>query len=799
MTAWKRLPLWLILPLALTASPAAGAESMRVLMVHSFGSTAPPFTTHSTAFETTLTRELGKRVDLDEVSLDMARYAQPDMEEPFAQFLGKRLEKWQPDLVVPIGSPAGRFVAKYRGRLFPQTPVIYTGMDRRTLPSGALDNATFVGEDFKLAGLVEDILELKPDTTNIVVILGASPLERYWTTVFRQSFAPFTDRVTFTWVNDLTFDQMLELAANLPPRSFLLLGLLLRDAAGVTHNEDEALQRLRAVSNAPINGLYQHQLGLGIVGGRLYQAELQGEESARIAIRILRGEPATSFPPLTIGAQGPRYDWRQLQRWNIDQRRLPPGSTVLFRRDSPWVLYRHYIIAGATLLVMQAALIIGLLVNRTQRHRAQRALAERLRFETLFSELSATRLSHRTSEIGRELERMLRRVGEELNFDRAILSEWTEGKRRAHATYAWTRSGVIAAPGTFEAESYPWIAARLARGEPVHLPHVDSLPAEASIDLRSFQRAGVRSLVAVPLIVQGTIVGALGFSSLRGERVWPAELLPRLQLLADVFANVLAHQRADSAVRHSNELRQQAEDEAQRKREELAHALRVTTIAELTASLAHEVTQPLTAVIMNARAGHRSLAPESDGELREILEDICRDATRAGDVVQRLRALLRKGEPERKLLDINQLVTGVTTLIRHDLERAQVSLRLALGEALPHVPGDPVQLQQVILNLLLNACDAMSVVQSGLRTLDVATDHDGQGLVIVTVRDSGVGVSEWELTGIFEPFVTTKPQGLGMGLAISRSIVEAHKGRIWATRNDGHGLTVHIELPISAT
>jgi signal transduction histidine kinase len=168
-------------------------------------------------------------------------------------------------------------------------------------------------------------------------------------------------------------------------------------------------------------------------------------------------------------------------------------------------------------------------------------------------------------------------------------------------------------------------------------------------------------------------------------------------------------------------------------------------------------------------------------------------------VVQRLRALLRKGEPERKLLDINQLVTGVTTLIRHDLERAQVSLRLALGEALPHVPGDPVQLQQVILNLLLNACDAMSVVQSGLRTLDVATDHDGQGLVIVTVRDSGVGVSESELTGIFEPFVTTKPQGLGMGLAISRSIVEAHKGRIWATRNDDHGLTVHIELPISAT
>src|SRR5688500_4694743 len=156
--------LLLSLLLTVTAGSALAAEAQRVLIVHSFGSTAPPFTTHSTAFETTLTREMGSHVDLDEVSLDMARYAQPDLELPFVELLRRRLEKWTPDLVVPIGSPAGRFVNKYRDRLFPRTPIIYTGMDRRTLPPGVLKNATFVGEDFKLAGLVEDILELKPDT-----------------------------------------------------------------------------------------------------------------------------------------------------------------------------------------------------------------------------------------------------------------------------------------------------------------------------------------------------------------------------------------------------------------------------------------------------------------------------------------------------------------------------------------------------------------------------------------------------------------------------------------------------------
>ena len=277
----RTLPV-LLCPLFLAAATtgARGAEGerpRRVLMVHSFGSSAPPFTTHSTAFESTIKRELGTAVDLDEVSLDMARYAQPDMEEAFAEFLVKRMSEWQPDLVVPIGSPAGKFVAKFRDKLFPQTPVIYTGMDRRTLPADAFaKNATFVGENFDLKGLVEDMLQLDPETNNVVVILGATPLERYWTAAFQEAFEPFTGRVKFTWVNDLSFDQMLDLVSKLPPHSFVLLGLLMRDASGVTYNEDDALARLHAVSRAPINGMFQHQVGLGIVGGRLYQGELEG-------------------------------------------------------------------------------------------------------------------------------------------------------------------------------------------------------------------------------------------------------------------------------------------------------------------------------------------------------------------------------------------------------------------------------------------------------------------------------------------------------------------------------------------
>ena len=284
------------------------------------------------------------------------------MEEAFTEFLGKRMSEWQPDLVVPIGSPAGKFVAKFRDKLFPHVPVIYSGMDRRTLPADAFaKNATFVGENFDLQGHVADMLQLDPETNQVVVILGATSLERYWTAAFQEAFEPFSGRVKFTWVNDLSFDQMLDLVAKLPPHSFVLLGLFMRDASGVTYNEDDALVRLHAVSQAPISGLYQHQMGLGIVGGRLYQGELEGVESARVAARILRGEQASSFAPMFIGTRPPTYDWRELMRWGISESRLPPGSVVMFRQATVWERYRWQMVWTVALIATQAVLISALL------------------------------------------------------------------------------------------------------------------------------------------------------------------------------------------------------------------------------------------------------------------------------------------------------------------------------------------------------------------------------------------------------------------------------------------------------
>ncbi len=190
--------------------------------------------------------------------------------------------------------------------------------------------------------------------------------------------------MNFIWLNDLSFDQMLDRTSKLPPNSWIFLILLLRDATGVSHNADEALQRMHAVANAPINSIFLHQLGLGIVGGRLYQAEREGVEAARLAARILDGEAASSLPPMIVGPVAPRYDWRELRRWNINEKLLPPDSTILFRSPTVWERYQRWIIAGISVFVLQALLIFGLLANLIKRRRAEGSLAEsEARFERM--------------------------------------------------------------------------------------------------------------------------------------------------------------------------------------------------------------------------------------------------------------------------------------------------------------------------------------------------------------------------------------------------------------------------------
>ena len=246
--------------------------------------------------------------------------------------------------------------------------------------------------------------------------------------------------------------------------------------------------------------------------------------------------------------------------------------------------------------------------------------------------------------------------------------------------------------------------------------------------------------------------------------------------------------------------RKRAEAETAVQRGQLAHAQRVTAVGELTTTLAHEINQPLGAIVSNAEAARRlvDLAEPKRTDLLETLGDIIDDGQRASEVIRRLRAMLRTGAAEQKPCDVNLVIVEVIKFLEVDLARAGISTDLRLREGLPLVRGDIIQLQQVILNLALNAEDAMANGAGEPKRLTVETTERGPGTVEVCVRDTGVGVKEGDLEGIFKPFVTTKTSGLGIGLSISRSIVEAHRGTIRAERNPDRGLSVRVELPCVA-
>jgi two-component system sensor kinase FixL len=246
--------------------------------------------------------------------------------------------------------------------------------------------------------------------------------------------------------------------------------------------------------------------------------------------------------------------------------------------------------------------------------------------------------------------------------------------------------------------------------------------------------------------------------------------------------------------------RKQAELDAARQRNELAHLSRVTMLGELSGSIAHELNLPLSAILSNAQAAQRMLANDGTDlvEVREILDDIVSEDKRAGEVIRRLRLWLKKGEVQKRCLRINQVVQDVLKLMRSDLINQRVTVDTRLTRNLSTVTGDPVQLQQVLLNLVANACDAMIGCRTPERRLLIRTEIEtSSAAVIVSVRDRGSSIPEEKLEQLFEPFFTTKTKGMGLGLSVCRTIITAHRGKLWATNNPDRGATFHFSLPIS--
>jgi two-component system sensor kinase FixL len=248
--------------------------------------------------------------------------------------------------------------------------------------------------------------------------------------------------------------------------------------------------------------------------------------------------------------------------------------------------------------------------------------------------------------------------------------------------------------------------------------------------------------------------------------------------------------------------RKRREDEVHEEQQRLTHLARVAVVGEISGGLAHELNQPLTSILSNAQAAQQVLAlargnEVNVAELREILDDIVAEDKRASALIERLRSLLRREEPTLQGLSLGSLLKDCVCLVRSRLTADHVQVKVSIADDLPYVLGDSIQLQQVVLNLLLNACDALADAPPEDRCIVVEAHHEENGhFVHVSVSDRGPGIEADGLERVFDAFFTTKPTGLGLGLAICRQIVAAHGGRLWATPNEGHGAVFHLTFPV---
>jgi signal transduction histidine kinase len=870
----------------------------------------------SPAFLRTIRSDPSIHVDVYEEHIDFFRFESPTYMEVMLEVLRTKYADVGIDAIVPSWEPSLQLALLARERIFPGVPIIFGPLEARNaanLPK--LPDATGAVGHLDVIDTVDLILQLRPDTKRVAVVAGSSKFEQLWIPPILADVATFGDRVETSDLTGLPLDELLSRASALPDHTVVLWGAYWQDPSGRKYLPAEVLALVHGATRAPIFGLLGQDLGYGIVGGKLVGWERSGEETAKLVLRVFAGEPAGSIPFADV--QNPvMIDWGELERQRIDPAMVPADAVVVNREPTVWEKYGWYILGALGVIVAQSLLIAGLVAQRRRRQRAQQALAERLRFERLIADLSARFVDVAPDEIAAEIERGLAAVRDLFGVDRASLVRFGDGVTRVE--HSVSAAGVVTLPAAIDTTAYADAVATLRDGGIIATSRVEQLPASLATSRETLERAGLRSLMAVPLQGDGEVLGALTLGTTREPREWDEEMEPRFRLLADLFASALVRQQTVEDLRRSEALgdavlaslaaqvavvdregtiiavnaawerhggahaavlarlepgenyidacreaaargdqdaqralagvepvlvgtastfsmeyavtsptseawyqmtveplqrpeggavishrtitaRKRAELEAEHRRQELAHVTRVSTMGELAASLAHELNQPLTGVLTNAQVAMRLLAadPPDVQEVREILGDIVEDDKRAGEVIRRLRAMLQTGKIDSVPVNLNLAVAEVRRLVASDAVIRSATIDLTLAPDLPWVLGDRIQLQQVILNLAVNGMDAMKAVDHGERRLVVRTEPAGPETVRLAVTDHGTGIDHDKLGHIFQPFFSTKSEGLGMGLSIARTIVEAHGGTLAATNNPDRGATFTVTLPVA--
>ena len=731
-----RIAGWSLALLFLFGAESRAAEPQRVLMLHAFNYTFPATTLIAEGARKRLLERSPRPLEIDADFLDLARNTDAEYKSRIAMFLRAKYQKHPPDVVITLGSAALPFIVRHRDDLAPNAPVVFTAISPQNYGASRLPpNVTGIITEFNLDKTLALAERLQPEASRLFVIAGSGGVDRLWQSTARKTIEDRQRKFQVTYLFERSYANLAEEVSRIPRDSIVILLTVFADSEGNAYVPAQVAGSLSAVSPAPLYAPYDTYIGNGIVGGFVETFESVGVRAADMALQILAGKDPATIAPQTNPGQAYRVDHRAMARWGLKESKLPPETVVLFKEPTIWTEHRGAFVAAILIVALQSLIVAALLFQRRRRLRAENLLKESEERMT-FAAVAAN------------------------------IGLWQ---------FDWDRNELWA---TEHCRSMFGIArdAPLTRNTFLSAVHPD--------DLQTATQA-LRSLATEQPAISDVRIVLPG-----GETRWVrmrarsrSEGGGRSKHLGGIFVDITEQKSAEA--------------EVALQRLEVEHLMRVSVLGELSGSIAHEVNQPLTAILSNAQAALHLLAQESPDlvEIRDALEDIVHEDNRAGEVIHRLRSLLKKGERKTEYVNINDLVRSTVSLLHSELIGRDISLRLDLDHAPLLTCGDSVQLQQVLLNLVMNAMDAMASTPIAQRSIQISTGAPQAGMVDVRVKDRGHGIRPKENVRLFEPFYTTKDQGLGLGLTLCSTIIQAHQGRLTLVNDERGGAIAKFSLP----
>ena len=739
--SWRGTWRWLLLAWLAALPFAVSAETApthNVLMLFSNGRLLPANVEVDRSMSEVFGAHPDMHVDLSVEFLDAPKFSGVAFDNTMVTYLREKYASRPPQVIVVAGEIALDFVLAMRAQMFPGTPVVYMAVNTSHLPDvePLPDDVVGMAYEYDFPATVELALRWHPQARRLVVVTGTAPWDRDWEGLVRKQAKGLDASLKVEFLAGLPAAALKKRLGELGSDTVVFTPGFFRDGDGRLTIPRKAAQLIAGQTEAPVYGPFPTFIGTGIVGGVMTSYVTMGRMAADAALALLAGTAPAALVLPKVTPNQVHADWRQVQRFGIAPDAVPADALVSFREPSFWEAYGHFVAIAAAVMLIQFALIAALLIERRRRRRTASALAQ-----------SEQRMN--------------------LAARAARLSMWS-----------WNLGGKQAPLRT------------PARRSTDHLHDTfsdfkDALSAVHPLDRPTVQHAVDHALVSgEEMNIEYRVEGPDGQTRWLAARGRAAQ--GGSQHLLGVAIDITP--------------RKLAEAQAEEDRAALRHMTRVSLLGQLSASIAHQLNQPLAAILSNAEAAQKMLQrePVDLAELRDICDDIVAEDHRAAEVIRRLGALFKRGSPKLVPLDVNELVRDTLDLMRTNLLTRQVTVLLELGAALPSVDGDRVQLQQLLLNLIVNAADAMDATPQAERLLIVSTAL-ADGRVAVCVADRGPGIAEADRPKIFEPFWSRKEGGMGMGLTICRSIAEAHRGELNSRNAPEGGAVFCVQLPIHAT